>query len=276
MTKQRKSESPTENSVPAPVKHAADGTGLRILVSNDDGVLAPGIALLADVCSTIGQVTVVAPDREQSGTSHSLTLHRPLRAHRRSDGAYQIDGTPTDCVLLALGSLMPDGPNWVMSGVNHGPNMGEDVLYSGTVSAAMEGLAAGIPSIAISYGSFDLEHLESHREGLKRLLHRIVHVENFPGETLLNINLPPIPGDQVKGVKVTNLGSRVFHEEIAKMKDPWGREVHWIGGGRVTWSGGSDSDFQSVKDGYISVTPLHVDLTNYKLLEVVRQWDLGK
>ena len=250
--------------------------GLRILVSNDDGVLAPGIALLADVCSTVGQVTVVAPDREQSGTSHSLTLHRPLRAHRRSDGAFQVDGTPTDCVLLALGALMPEGPNWVISGVNHGPNMGEDVLYSGTVSAAMEGLAAGVPSIAISYGSFDLEHLESHREGLERLIQRIVRVENFPGETLLNINLPPIPGDQVKGVKVTNLGSRVFHEEIATMKDPWGREVFWIGGGRVTWSGGSDSDFQAVKDGYISVTPLHVDLTNYKLLEVVGKWDLGR
>src|SRR5204862_496515 len=110
--------------------------GLRILVSNDDGVLAPGIALLADVCATVGQVTVVAPDREQSGTSHSLTLHRPLRAHRRSDGAFQVDGTPTDCVLLALSTLMPDGPNWVISGVNHGPNMGEDVLYSGTVAAA--------------------------------------------------------------------------------------------------------------------------------------------
>ena len=262
--------------VPPPVPHPPDDVGLRILVSNDDGVLAPGIALLAEVCATVGQVTVVAPDREQSGTSHSLTLHRPLRAHRRADGAFQIDGTPTDCVLLALGALMPEGPNWVVSGINHGPNMGEDVLYSGTVSAAMEGLAAGIPSIAISYGSFDLEHLQSHREGLERLIQGIVRVENFPGETLLNINLPPIPGDQVKGVKVTNLGSRIFHEEIATMKDPWGREVYWIGGGRVTWSGGADSDFQAVKDGYISVTPLHVDLTNYKLLEVVGKWDLGR
>src|SRR2546429_3707253 len=165
---------------------------LRILVSNDDGVLAPGIALLAEVCATVGQGTVVAPDREQSGTSHSLTLHRPLRAQRRSDGAFQVDGTPTDCVLLALGALMPDGPNWVFSGVNHGPNMGEDVLYSGTVSAAMEGLAAGIPSIAISYGSFDLEHLESHRTGLERLVRRTVSVQNFPRQTLPHINLPPI------------------------------------------------------------------------------------
>jgi 5'-nucleotidase len=154
--------------------------------------------------------------------------------------------------------------------------MGEDVLYSGTVAAAMEGLAAGIPSIAVSYGSMDLEHLESHRKGLQRILEDIVRVQNFPGETLLNINLPPIPGDKVKGVKVTNLGSRVFHEEIAKMKDPWGREILWIGGGHVTWSGGAESDFQAVQDGYISITPLHVDLTNYKLLEVVRKWNLGK
>src|SRR5574341_213908 len=156
---------------------------MKILVSNDDGVLARGLELLADVCSTVGQVTVVAPDREQSGTSHSLTLHRPLRATRRQDGAFQVDGTPTDCVMLALGTLMPDKPDWVISGVNHGPNMGEDVLYSGTVAAAMEGLAAGIPSIAVSYGSFDLEHLESHREVLRGLIQRIVRVEGFPKET---------------------------------------------------------------------------------------------
>ena len=128
---------------------------LRILVSNDDGVLAPGIALLAELCATVGQVTVVAPDREQSGTSHSLTLHRPLRAHRRSDGAFQVDGTPTDCVLLALGALMPDEPHWVFSGVNHGPNMGEDVLYSGTVAAAMEAVSLGVPGVAISFAGGD-------------------------------------------------------------------------------------------------------------------------
>lgn len=248
---------------------------MNILVSNDDGILARGIALLGEVCAGVGQVTVVAPDREQSGTSHSLTLHRPIRANRRTDGAFQVDGTPTDCVLLALGALMPERPDWVISGINHGPNMGEDVLYSGTVAAAMEGLAAGIPSIAVSYGSFDLEHIESHVPGLRRVIERIVRVKDFPGETLLNINLPPIPGKDVKGVKVTNLGSRVFHEEIARMKDPWGRDIYWIGGGHVTWSGGAESDFRALADGYVSVTPLHVDLTNYKLLEVVRGWNLG-
>jgi 5'-nucleotidase len=249
---------------------------MKILISNDDGILAQGLGVLAEACATVGQVTVVAPDREQSGTSHSLTLHRPLRATRRADGAYQVDGTPTDCVLLALGALMPERPDFVVSGVNHGPNMGEDVLYSGTVAAAMEGLAAGIPSVAVSFGSFDLEHLESHRAGLQRLLSSILEVAAFPKETLLNINLPAIPGDQVKGVKVTHLGSRVFHEEIARMKDPWGRDIYWIGGGHVTWSGGAESDFQAIRDGYISVTPLHVDMTNYKLLDEVRSWSLGR
>ncbi|HYS19474.1 MAG TPA: 5'/3'-nucleotidase SurE [Gemmatimonadales bacterium] len=247
---------------------------MKILLSNDDGILARGLALLGEVCATVGQVTVVAPDREQSATSHSLTLHRPLRSTRRADGSFQVDGTPTDCVLLALGGLMPEKPDFVISGINHGPNMGEDVLYSGTVAAAMEGLAAGIPSIAVSYGSFDLEYLESHRDGLQRLLQRIVRRSDFPPETLLNVNLPPISGDAVKGVRITHLGSRVFHEEIARMKDPWGREIYWIGGGHVTWSGGADSDFQAVHEGFVSVTPLHVDLTNYKLIEVVRSWNL--
>ncbi len=247
---------------------------MKILLSNDDGILARGLALLGEVCATVGQVTVVAPDREQSATSHSLTLHRPLRSTRRADGSFQVDGTPTDCVLLALGGLMPEKPDFVISGINHGPNMGEDVLYSGTVAAAMEGLAAGIPSIAVSYGSFDLEYLESHRDGLQRLLQRIVRRSDFPPETLLNVNLPPISGGEVKGVHITHLGSRVFHEEIARMKDPWGREIYWIGGGHVTWSGGADSDFQAVHEGFVSVTPLHVDLTNYKLIEVVRSWNL--
>lgn len=247
---------------------------MNILISNDDGILARGLSLLAEACSAVGQVTVVSPDREQSATSHSLTLHRPIRATRRSDGAYQVDGTPTDCVLLGLDALMPERPDFVFSGVNHGPNMGEDVLYSGTVAAAMEGLAAGVPSVAISYASFDLEHLESHLAGLKRLIRGMTAVGGFPRDMLLNVNLPPIPADTVKGVKVTSLGNRVFHEEIARMKDPWGREIYWIGGGHATWSGGADSDFRAVRDGYISVTPLHVDLTNYDLLEVVRAWNL--
>lgn len=247
---------------------------MNILVSNDDGIHAPGIALLADVCRQVGQVTVVAPDREQSGTSHSLSLHGPLRPRRRHDGSFQVDGTPTDCVLLAIGALMPEPPQFVFSGVNHGPNMGEDVFYSGTVSAAMEAVTLGIPGVAISLASRDEELLETYRSRLIGLVRRITSVESYPKLTLLNINLPGIPGDQVKGVRVCKLGSRYFSESLTRMKDPWGREVFWIGGGEITWTGDADSDHQAVADGYIALTPLHLDLTNYSLLETVRGWAL--
>lgn len=245
---------------------------MRLLLSNDDGILAHGLAVLAEVCAGVGQVTVVAPDREQSGTSHSLTLHRPLRATRRADGAFQVDGTPTDCILLALGSLMPEPPDLVISGINHGPNMGEDVLYSGTVAAAFEGLVAGIPSVAVSWAGAELDLLDTHRPWLERFVGQLAAVRDFPKDTLLNVNLPAIPGSEVKGVKATHLGSRVFSEEIATLKDPWGKVMYWIGGGRATWSGGTESDFRATRDGYISVTPLHMDMTNYRLIEVVQSW----
>jgi 5'-nucleotidase len=247
---------------------------LKILVSNDDGILAAGLGVLADVCRAVGDVTVVAPDREQSGASNSLTLHRPLRPTRRPDGSYQIDGTPTDCVLLALGALLDTKPDIVFSGINHGANMGEDVLYSGTVAAAMEGLSLGIPGVAMSFAGSNIELLETQRQWLDRLVRGIVRVREFPRETLLNINVPPVPGDEIRGIRVTRLGKRVYSEALAKSKDPWGRTVFWIGGGQMSWSGGDDSDFQAIEDRYISVTPLHVDLTNYRLLESVREWHL--
>ncbi len=188
---------------------------MRILVSNDDGIHSTGLALLADVCRMVGDVTVVAPDREQSGSSHSLTLQRPLRPVPRGENPYQSDGTPTDCVLLALGTLMADKPSIVFSGVNHGPNMGEDVLYSGTVAAAMEGLSAGIPAVAISFAGGDVELLESQRPWLERIVRDIVDVPDFPKETLLNINLPPVAGDAIGGIRVTSLGTRVFEGSTA-------------------------------------------------------------
>jgi 5'-nucleotidase len=249
---------------------------MNILVSNDDGILAPGLALLAEVCQSVGSVTIVAPDREQSGTSHSLTMHRPVRPARRPDGSWQIDGTPTDCVLLALGTLMPERPDFVFSGVNHGPNMGEDVLYSGTVSAAMEGVTLGVPSVAVSFAgpSSDIETLLSYRDILTRLVQRIVAVDAFPPSTVLNINLPKCGAAGVKGIKVTALGSRYFKDSLTRMKDPWGKEIYWIGGGTIHWTGGAESDHSVVADGYISVTPLHLDLTNYRLIETVRGWSL--
>jgi 5'-nucleotidase len=232
--------------------------------------------VLAEACQTVGTVTVVAPDREQSGTSHSLTMHRPVRPARRPDGAFQVDGTPTDCVLLALGALLAEHPDFVFSGVNHGPNMGEDVLYSGTVAAAMEAVTLGVPGIAISYAgpTSDLTTLQSYRDLLARLIGRIVRVKDFPKETLLNINLPPIAADQVRGIKVTQLGSRFFQESLTRMSDPWGHEIFWIGGGTIHWTGGENSDHRAVADGFISITPLHMDLTNYRLLETVREWSL--
>lgn len=247
---------------------------MNILVSNDDGIFAPGIALLAEACRSVGNVTVVAPDREQSGTSHSLTLHRPLRPQRRHDGSFQVDGTPTDCVLLAVGALMPERPAFVFSGVNHGPNMGEDVLYSGTVSAAMEAVTLGIPGVALSFAGRDPELLLSYAGLLGDLVRRIVKVPAFPPNMILNVNLPKVDATAVKGVRVTKLGSRFFSEGLTRMKDPWGKEVFWVGGGEITWTGDADSDHQAVYDGYISVTPLHMDLTSYGLLETVRAWSL--
>jgi 5'-nucleotidase len=247
---------------------------VHILVSNDDGILAEGIALLGDACLQVAQVTVVAPDREQSGTSHSLTMHRPLRPQRRHDGSFQVDGTPTDCVLLAFGGLLPVKPDYVFSGVNHGPNMGEDVLYSGTVSAAMEAVTLGVPGIAISFAGEEVETLRTYRNLLRRLIRKVTEVRNFPSETLLNINLPPIPAEEVRGIRVTKLGSRFFSESLAQSKDPRGRDIYWIGGGTITWTGDAESDHAAVAEGYISVTPLHMDLTNYGLLETVRGWSL--
>ncbi|MES2522188.1 MAG: 5'/3'-nucleotidase SurE [Gemmatimonadota bacterium] len=248
---------------------------MRILLSNDDGVLASGLAVLERACAPLGELHVVAPDREQSATSHSLTLHHPLRPVKLGERRWQVDGTPTDCVLLACNALLPSRPDFVISGINHGPNMGEDVLYSGTVAAAMEGLALGIPSIAVSFAGRVLQSddlLDAQVEPLRALLQRLMSLPTFPADTLLNVNLPAVPASEVKGVRLTRLGRRVFSDSIARMKDPWGREILWIGGGSVEWSGPEDSDFRAVHDGYISVTPLHLDLTHRDILNSATDW----
>jgi 5'-nucleotidase len=247
---------------------------MEILCTNDDGYLATGLRVLARAASAHGRVTVVAPDREQSATSHSLTLHHPLRSRRATDGALVVDGTPTDCVILAVNALLEDSPAFCLSGVNHGPNMGEDVLYSGTVAAAMEATVLGIPSIALSYAGPDFESIEAWEDMLGRLLGRLIGSHRFPKATLLNVNLPPVEPKAVKGVRVTTLGERRYSDSLTRATDPSGREYFWIGGGSMSWRGREDSDFQAVDEGYISVTPLHLDLTNYRLLEEIREWDL--
>jgi len=248
---------------------------MRLLCTNDDGILAVGIETLVRAAESLGEVHVVAPDREQSATSHSLTLHHPVRPVQRGERRWQVDGTPTDCVLLAVQALMPGRPDFVLSGVNHGQNMGEDVLYSGTVAAAMEGLSLGIPSIAVSFAATDLradaQRLTDQTELLARLLAHLVALR-LPADTLLNVNLPPLPPDAVKGVRVTRLGRRVYSNSLTPMRDPWGRQIFWIGGGSAEWSGEPDSDFQAVRDGYISVTPLRLDLTHYDVLTSQESW----
>ncbi len=220
-------------------------------------------------------MTVVAPDREQSATSHSLTLHHPLRPVRRGERRWQVDGTPTDCAMLAIEALMPERPDFVLSGINHGGNMGEDVLYSGTVAAAMEGLSLGVPAIALSFAGGDLRAdvtmLDALIEPLTALLRHLTALD-VPTGTLLNVNIPPRTAGTVQGARLTRLGKRVYSNSLARMQDPWGRPIYWIGGGSAAWDGGPDSDFRAVQDGYISVTPLHLDLTHHAMLDAAHTW----
>lgn len=247
---------------------------MRILCTNDDGYLASGLRVLASAARSLGEVTIVAPDREQSATSHSLTIHHPLRARRATDGALVVDGTPTDCVIVGVGELMRHRPDVVLSGINHGPNMGEDVLYSGTVAAAMEATVLGIPAVAVSYTGDQLESLETWEDLVAGLLAGILGQKSFPEDTLLSVNLPPVAPHEVKGVRITSLGRRRYQDSITRAKDPSGREYFWIGGGVTEWKGSPDSDFRAIEEGYVSVTPLHLDLTNYQLLESIREWKL--
>jgi len=249
---------------------------MHLLCTNDDGILAYGLGALAKAASRLGVVTVVAPDREQSATSHSLTLHHPVRAVERGERRYQVDGTPTDCVMLAIEALMPERPDFVLSGVNHGHNMGEDVMYSGTVAAATEGVMLGVPSMAISFAGGELladpALLEDQVEVLATLLAHLTTLDHIPRDTLLNINMPPLRAHDIRGVRLTRLGRRVYSDSLMRMKDPRGRDIYWIGGGSASWSGPEDSDFRAVRDGFISVTPLTLDLTHLKMLDDPSTW----
>ena len=247
---------------------------MLILCTNDDGYLARGLQVLSEAARALGEVHVVAPDREQSATSHSLTMHVPIRARRVGENVHSVTGTPTDCVFLAVQELLPRRPDFVLSGVNHGMNMGEDVLYSGTVSAAMEATVFGVPAVAISYAGRDGKHLDAYAPLLARLLPQLVREGGFPPETLLNVNLPGIDPAEVKGVKVTRLGRRVFSDSYIRGTDPSGRPYYWIGGGSIEWATEEGTDFAAIDAGYVSVTPLHLDLTNHRLIDHVASWGL--
>lgn len=245
----------------------------RILVSNDDGIQAPGIRALTEALEPLGEVTVVAPLTEQSATSHALTLHHPLRVKELGPRRFGVEGTPTDSVLLAVKELLADPPDLVVSGINQGPNMGEDVLYSGTVAAAMEGAILGIPSLAVSLASWkyhDFGGASAVAAGLARtLLSR-----ELPPRFLLNVNVPPVPRESLEGLRVTQLGNRVYNDVIIKKTDPRGRAYYWIGGGEPTWTPSAESDFAAVSEGRISVTPLLMNLTDLEQLRFLREMEL--
>ncbi len=246
---------------------------MHVLISNDDGVDAPGIAVLARHLAVLGRVSVVAPDRDRSGASNSLTLDQPIRVHDLGEGRYRVAGTPTDCVHLALAGMLEDEPDLVVSGINNSANLGDDVLYSGTVAAAMEGRFLGLPAVAVSLVSRDHrgEHFDSAGKAALQIVQRLID-DPLPADTILNVNVPDCPYDQIKGFEVTRLGHRHRSEPCVQQHDPRGRPIWWIGPAGPEQDAGPGTDFDAVRRGFVSVTPITVDLTRYRALENVASW----
>ena len=248
---------------------------MRILLSNDDGYQAPGLICLEKALSEKAEVTVVAPDRNRSGASNSLTLESPIRAHRAENGFTFVDGTPTDCVHLAITGLLEQEPDMVFAGINAGSNMGDDVLYSGTVAAAMEGRFLGLPAIAVSLvGSLageEFQHFDTAARFAVSLLERLQN-EPLPVDTILNVNVPDIAWEQLEGVEATRLGRRHKSEPVVKMQDPRGKDIYWVGPVGAEQDAGPGTDFFAVRHNRISITPLNVDLTRYTAIEQVAGW----
>lgn len=247
---------------------------MRILVSNDDGVHAPGIAILAKTLSTIAEIEVVAPDRNRSGASNSLTLTRPVRLRQLDNGYYSVEGTPTDCVHLALTGLLEKQPDMVVSGINMGANLGDDILYSGTVAAAIEGRFLGLPAIAVSLVGNDYIHYETAAYVAKILVMRL-RAEPLPAATILNVNVPDLPINQLRGFAISRLGSRHMAEPAIKSTDPRGHVIYWFGPAGAESDAGPGTDFHAVNHGYVAITPLSLDLTNYKAFEQLAGWTNG-
>lgn len=239
---------------------------MNILLSNDDGIQSEGLTALENTLNRVGEIFTVAPDRAQSSMSHALTLHRPLRANELAPRRFAVDGTPVDCVKLALTGLLPVRPDLVISGINKGPNLGDDVLYSGTVSAAIEGALLGLPAIAVSLVTFKDFDFRAAAEFTATLVERIVERGMAP-KTLLNVNVPPVAKEDLKGWRLTRMGKRHYSETIVERVDPRGGKYYWIGGDDLGFADEQGTDCKIVAEGYISVTPLQVDLTDYKILQ---------
>ena len=244
---------------------------MRILVANDDGYLAPGLAVLADRMRSLGEVFVIAPESNHSGASNSLTLSRPLTVREASNGFRFVNGTPTDCVHIALTGLLEARPDLVVSGINDGQNMGDDTIYSGTVAAAMEGYLFGVPSIAFSQVEKGHAHLDAAAQIAAEVVGRFIR-EPLAGAVLLNVNIPNRPLDELRGMRVTRLGKRHPSEPVVKMMNPRGEPIYWIGAAGQARVGGPGTDFHATAAGYVSVTPLKIDLTHDEQLDTVHEW----
>lgn len=247
---------------------------MKILLSNDDGYQAPGLRALHDSLAAIATITVVAPERDRSGASNSLTLDIPIRAHRQTDGFIRVDGTPTDCVHLAITGLLDEEPDMVVSGINAGFNLGDDVLYSGTVAAAMEGRFLGLPAMAISMEGVNPRHFATGARVARELVERLV-AEPLAPDTILNVNIPDLPYEELRGYQATRLGHRHKAEPVVKSEDPRGRLIYWVGPAGAEQDAGSGTDFFSVRQGFVSVTPIQVDLTRHSELDRMSDWLYG-
>lgn len=249
-----------------------------ILVTNDDGVFSPGIQILAKRLRELDEVVIVAPDRERSAAGHSMTLHRPLLIEQLKDGVYSVNGTPTDCVNIAVKGLLKDTPKLVVSGVNKGPNMGDDVTYSGTVAGAIEARILGIPSFAVSLAARADFRFAEAAEVAVQIARYVLEVGEGEG-TLLNVNVPNLPLGEMSGTAITRLGKRIYHQMTVERIDPRGKKYYWIGGGEPEWERGEGTDFDAIDRKMVSVTPLHLDLTDYKAFDrmgAVRQIAYGQ
>ena len=244
---------------------------MRILISNDDGYQAPGLLCLADALRELAEVIVVAPDRDRSGASNSLSLKNPLYVTPHAHGVYSVEGTPTDCVHVALTGLLEREPDIVVSGINAGPNLGDDVIYSGTVAAAMEGRFLGLPAIALSQASFQPRHFATAARIAVWLVRRL-QTQPLPADIILNVNVPDRPWEALAGIQATRLGHRHKAEPVIKSVDPRNRPIYWIGPAGPEQEAGPGTDFHAVRAGYVSITPLHVDLTRHRAIDALSQW----
>lgn len=248
---------------------------MHFLISNDDGVNATGIKALAEVLRELGKTTIYAPSGDRSGASNSLTLDRPVRIHKVSENRFSVDGTPTDCVHMALTGLMDELPNMVASGINNAANLGDDVIYSGTVAAAIEGRYLGFPAIAFSlatsHKSGQVRYFDTAQYFIKKIILNL-QAHPLPKDTILNINFPNLPKDKVKGIRVTRFGNRHKAENTVQELDPRGRKIYWVGPAGPEADAGDGTDFFAIKQGYVSITPMQVDMTKHSALAEIESW----